>query len=248
MATVTSVGSGAWETAGTWDIGVPGDNDEAIIAAGHTVTLGVADQCHSLTVNGTFVQNADLTFTDSASCRIIFNTASGYSNNGTQAAPRIIKSASANPTYPWYITCYDVTGADSRTLTFTYIEFQGAEMVLGNDGTYQWFNGPATNEPIITQVTPSGKVPSLIEHGILGRTSGRVYPRAIASSSLTVSGTASKDAHLPSKIDAIIATKQRISLFTRYHHLPKCRIEREPQYRDRGGNFIEFTISVREDV
>ena len=39
MATITSVGSGNWSTAGTWDSGVPADNDTVVIAAGHTVTF-----------------------------------------------------------------------------------------------------------------------------------------------------------------------------------------------------------------
>jgi len=43
MATITSVGSGNWSTAGTWDSGVPVDGDDVIISAGHTVTFD-ADQ------------------------------------------------------------------------------------------------------------------------------------------------------------------------------------------------------------
>jgi hypothetical protein len=43
MATITSVGSGNWATAGTWDAGVPADGDDVVIASGHTVTFN-ADQ------------------------------------------------------------------------------------------------------------------------------------------------------------------------------------------------------------
>jgi len=43
MATRTSVGSGPWATAETWDTGIPADGDDVVIASGHTVTFN-ADQ------------------------------------------------------------------------------------------------------------------------------------------------------------------------------------------------------------
>ena len=57
MATRTSVGSGNWATAGTWDTGVPADGDDVVIASGHTVTFN-ADQSAfttgiGLTITGT---------------------------------------------------------------------------------------------------------------------------------------------------------------------------------------------------
>ena len=39
MAAITSVGSGVWSAAGTWDAGVPGEGDTAQIANTHTVTI-----------------------------------------------------------------------------------------------------------------------------------------------------------------------------------------------------------------
>jgi len=58
MATRTSVGSGLWSAAGTWDTGVPANNDTVVIAAGHTVTFdvdqsGFADGIAGLTITGT---------------------------------------------------------------------------------------------------------------------------------------------------------------------------------------------------
>lgn len=41
MAVRTSVGSGDWSAAGTWDTGVPVDGDSAVIASGHTVDFDV---------------------------------------------------------------------------------------------------------------------------------------------------------------------------------------------------------------
>ena len=41
MATITSVQSGDWSAAGTWDAGVPGDGDAVVIADGHDVKFDV---------------------------------------------------------------------------------------------------------------------------------------------------------------------------------------------------------------
>ena len=86
MATITSVGSGYWDVAGTWDVGVPTIDDDVIIAAGHTVTIRDENaQCLSLTINtgaprGTLVFECangatKITFKDDATARIV--------NNGT---------------------------------------------------------------------------------------------------------------------------------------------------------------------
>lgn len=58
MATRTSVGSGLWSVAGTWDTGVPADDDVVVIAAGHTVefdvdTSGFATGIAGITITGT---------------------------------------------------------------------------------------------------------------------------------------------------------------------------------------------------
>lgn len=58
MATKTSVGSGKWSASGTWDAGVPADNDVVVIAAGHVVEFdvdqsGFADGIDGLTITGT---------------------------------------------------------------------------------------------------------------------------------------------------------------------------------------------------
>ena len=58
MATITSVGSGLWSAAGTWDSGVPANGDAIVISAGHVVefnvdTSGFAVGFWTITVNGT---------------------------------------------------------------------------------------------------------------------------------------------------------------------------------------------------
>jgi hypothetical protein len=57
MATRTSVGTGLWSAAGTWDGAVPVNGDTVIIAVGHTVTFdvsqsGFANGLAALTING----------------------------------------------------------------------------------------------------------------------------------------------------------------------------------------------------
>ena len=57
MATKTSAGSGLWSVAGTWDSGVPVDDDIVVIAAGHTVefdvdTSGFANGIQGITLTG----------------------------------------------------------------------------------------------------------------------------------------------------------------------------------------------------
>jgi hypothetical protein len=50
--TITSVGSGAWGTAGTWDVNsVPTQNDNVLIANGHVVTFTGTTNAYNLTVN-----------------------------------------------------------------------------------------------------------------------------------------------------------------------------------------------------
>jgi len=81
MATVTSVGDGYWDQAGTWDVGVPTINDDVVIA--HTVTIRDENAvCLSVTINAgkqlVFECSGGatkITFKDDATAKIV--------NNGT---------------------------------------------------------------------------------------------------------------------------------------------------------------------
>src|ERR1041384_6555194 len=57
-ATITSAASGSWSTGSTWVGGVvPGSSDIAVIANGHTVTVGAQVNIGSVTIqNGGIVQ------------------------------------------------------------------------------------------------------------------------------------------------------------------------------------------------
>lgn len=91
MATRTSVGTGAWGTAGTWDTGIPADGDDVVIAAGHTVTFNVDQSAFTtgigLTITGT------LTHTTTTGTYCLFAktgasiTGAGTWNIGTSGTP-----------------------------------------------------------------------------------------------------------------------------------------------------------------
>ena len=79
MATITSVASGYWDVAGTWDVGVPTINDDVVIA--HTVTIRDENAvCLSVTVNAgkqlvfECTNGATkITFKDGATAKIVNN-------------------------------------------------------------------------------------------------------------------------------------------------------------------------------
>jgi len=61
--TLTSVASGAWATAATWDANtIPTQNDNVVVGVGHTVTIGknTGGTCYNLTINGSFYSTAIL--------------------------------------------------------------------------------------------------------------------------------------------------------------------------------------------
>jgi len=59
--TLTSIASGAWATAATWDANTtPTQNDNVVVGVGHTVTIGknTGGTCYNLTINGSFYSTA----------------------------------------------------------------------------------------------------------------------------------------------------------------------------------------------
>lgn len=91
MATITSVGSGAWGTAGTWDAGVPVDGDDVVIASGHTVTFNVDQSAFTTGVKVTIT--GTLTHTTAAGNYCLFAktgasiVGAGTWNIGTSGTP-----------------------------------------------------------------------------------------------------------------------------------------------------------------
>lgn len=249
MATITSTQAGNYSATTTWVGGVvPGDADAAVVV--HAVVFDAADQVTTILIksDGKLTQNADITFTDSSGCGLTIEDDGNFENNGTAASPRTITSASGDtPTYKWAISVEDVVGADSRTLDFTYCEFVGFKPYLGNDDNYIEFNTGDDTDPIINGVTPPGAQPTIVEHEIPGRAAGRVYRRGAKARVMTISGTCELDDFIPQQLQDMDAAKKRISLFTRHHHLPKCRLE-PPSFGQSFGTHLPFSITVREDI
>ena len=248
MATITSVGDGNWSAAGTWDVRVPLNDDDAVVV--HDVTFDAADQVKTVLVktDGKLILNANLTFTDSSGCGLTIEDDGNFSSNGTAAVPRkILSKGGDTPTYKWAISVEDVVGTDSRTLDFDYVEFEGFKPYLGNDDNSVLFNTGTATDPIISSVTPPASLPRLVEHPIDGRDAGRVYRRGRDARVITISGSCRLDSWVPQQIDDMEKTGKRISLFTRHDHFPKCKLER-PSFGRPVGTYLPFSITVREDI
>ena len=91
MATRTSVGSGNWGTAGTWDTGIPADGDDVVIASGHTVTFNVDQSAFTTGVGITITGTLTHTTTTGTYCLFAKTGASivgaGTWNIGTSGTP-----------------------------------------------------------------------------------------------------------------------------------------------------------------
>jgi len=91
MATITSVGSGAWSSTDTWDSGVPVDGDDVVIASGHTVTFNVDQSAFTTGVKVTIT--GTLTHTTAAGNYCLFAktgasiVGAGTWNIGTSGTP-----------------------------------------------------------------------------------------------------------------------------------------------------------------
>lgn len=81
MATRTSVGTGLWSVAGTWDTGVPVNGDTAVIANTHNVTFDVDQSGFAAGV--TLTINAGGTLTGDTASSPYFKAAANVTVNGT---------------------------------------------------------------------------------------------------------------------------------------------------------------------
>lgn len=139
MATRTSVGSGNWSAAGTWDTGVPADTDAVVIASGHTVVFDVDQSAFGtgigdLTINGTL----NVSTTTSTNMRITAAKAirgTGTFNIGTAGAGAIPFAVKFTLTggAGWYFKGSDTTGLTVNIYgtepTNKWVQFSGAEAI-----------------------------------------------------------------------------------------------------------------------
>lgn len=132
MATITSVGTGAWSASGTWDSGVPADGDDVVIASGHTVTFDVDQSAFVTGVNVTITGTLTHTTATGTYCLFAKTGASinggGTWNIGTSGTPipfaskHTIKGASG-----WYVSMTGTINIYGTEPTIKYLTVSGSE-------------------------------------------------------------------------------------------------------------------------
>jgi hypothetical protein len=250
MSDINSTQTGNWATGSTWVGGVaPGPGDVGIVKTSHDVTVATAEAALGITIDGGhLILNADFTFDDNAAALFTIKSTSGgaFSSNGSKADPRKMKSENANPTNPWKMRYEDQTGADDRDLDFDFIERLGALWYLGNDDNEIHFNGGGVLDPSVASFVPLSREPNLVEHRISGRKYGRVHHDSTNAGIITIAGTMPLEGWDWLVLRHIIDDQLRVALFTRFDHIPHGRVER-PSFSHRPGQFLPFSITVRED-
>ena len=258
-ATTTSVGTGNWNTAGTWDNGVPDVNDQVLINGGFTVTLDGNGTCADLHISGgvlAFTAGYALTIKDAAGThatgehiRIEDSAASGWNSNGTAASPVIIQSATTgSPTNRIKFLIEDVTTAETRTMDWSFMEIRDAAIFLGNDTRYVWLNtGDVTNDGIATQPAPISRDQQLNVHYIEGRNYGRVYRDGGHAGTIEVSGLVPWASYDWQTMLDMRDNGDKVAFQGQYVTVPSARIE-SLRFGRRDGPYVPFSLTLIEDV
>jgi len=258
-ATTTSVATGNWSAAGTWDNGVPDVNDQVLINGGFTVTgdanmtfadLHVTGGILAITAGMTMtVKDAAGTHATGEHIRIAAAAGSGWNSNGTAASPVIIQSATTgSPTNRIKILIEDITTAESRTMDFSYMDIRDAAVFFGNDTRYIWFNtGDVTNDGIMEDTVPIEREQKLEAHYILGRPYGRVYHDGGHAGTIRLSGLIPWASFDWQTIADMRDNGDKVAYQSRYVQMPSARIE-ALSFGRRAGPYVPFSITLIEDV
>lgn len=258
-ATTTSIGTGNWSAAGTWDNGVPDVNDQVLINGGFTVTHDVSGTCADLHVTAgilAFTAGTTLTIKDAAGThatgehiRIAAAAGSGWNSNGTAASPVIIQSSNTGaPTNRVKILIEDITTAESRTMDFSYMDIRDAAVFLGNDSRYIWFNtGDVTNDGIMEDTVPIERDQRIETHYILGRPYGRVFPDGGHAGTIRLTGLIPWASFDWQAMADMRDNQDKVAYQSRYTHLPSARIE-ALSFGKRNGPYVPFSLTLIEDV
>jgi hypothetical protein len=178
-STWTSVTSGNWNTATTWDQGtVPGVSGDVVIASGHSVTYNTSINIKSLTVNagGTFIGS------DGSARTLTIDASGSVSNNGTFNATATSKLVFGNST------------TTNGNLTLNDLELNGGLTIAGSltaNGILQLNNGGYFAGVVSPSYGPSSTL-KYSAGGGYGRglewnaTSGVGYPRNVQISNGTL--------------------------------------------------------------
>lgn len=255
MTTVTSIADGNWSAAGTWDTGSkPISGNDVVIK--HTVTGNEVCYAKSIKVStsGDFKMQNNVVLDDSGlgdNYMWIEDDATGCRID--TASHIIIKSASTSPTYPITVHAESVSGEDTRNLDFEGVEIQGSDYTL-YASTYmmRWAaDVPNTTAGRITSITPITRDIILRNFPCAGRGYSRIRQNGLYAGIMTVSGFLRIDQYATSNygilyLNTLINTKARCSFFSRYNHLPRCRVERLTFGSPRGFR-VPFTMTLVED-
>lgn len=251
MVTITAAGTGNWKDGTTWTGGVkPGNNDVGSIPVGVVVTVSEAAQAANIELDGgAIVFNADFTFTDVGASGIIIQDKSTCSltSNGTPSSPRLLKSASTTPTNPWRWYIDSMDGADARVINLDNIECRGMLFFLGDAVNYVNFNGGGVDDPVCLPMPPLTRDVQLEEHKIRGRDQARTYPGYHAAGTITIVGYCTLNSRMWQIIVDMDESDSRLAFVSQYISLPHCRIE-SYRFRARGGQYLDFSITLREDA
>jgi len=255
MALILSQTTGQANVGSTWVGGVvPGENDYAQAEATHVITITAEWLVKGLYYNGgSYIQEADVIIKDVAGAGIVVTNVNsgGHSSIATAAAPLKIRSSSTNPTKPsnpWTFNVDQIDGTDLRILNFNYIELQGNKYYLGNGHYYAHMNDRTDPDKItVRSVSPPSRDNALVENRIMERPS-RVYDGSLGAASIIIAGSCRDDSWFPLVVDEIIKSRQRISFFSQFFHLPHCKIDGKPAFTAKGGRYCDFTITLLEDV
>ena len=258
-ATTTSLGTGNWNTAGTWDNGVPDVDDQVLITGGFTVTLDANGTCADIHVNGGVlaftggytltIKNAAGTHATGEHIRIEDSAASGWNSNGSASAPVVIQSASTGaPTYRIKILIEDVTTAETRTMDWSYMDIRDAACFLGNDTRYIWFNtGNVTDDGIIEQPLPLVRDQQIEAHYIEGRAYGRVYRDGGNAGTTTLSGMVPWNSYDWQTMADMRDNGDKVAFQGQYVTMHSARIE-ALRFGRRAGPYVPFTLTLIEDI
>jgi len=263
-ATTTSVATGNWGTAGTWDNGVPDVDDHVLITGGFTVTLAAAGTFADLYVDGGVLAlgyggvGNTLTVKDAAGAhatgahiRIGNASGSGWNSNSVSTSNKIVSQNTGAPTYRIKVQIDTATGStETRTMDFSFMDFADCACYLGDAtyGDYVWFNtGNVTTNGFIEQPAPVSREQKLDVHYIAGRDKGRVYHDGGHAGTTTLNGLIPWESYDWQMLCDMRDARRRVAFQGQYVVLHSARIE-ALQFGRRAGPYVPFSMTLIEDL
>lgn len=259
-ATKTTTGTSTdWDTATAWTpSGEPGVDDYVQINHAITLIYSLTQTCAGLYIDNailSFGTHSSLTLKDAAGTHasgahilVSSDADSGINSIGTSTYPVTVQSASASPSYRIKFQIADVTTAETRTLDFSYMRFDGAACFLGNDTRYIWFNtGDVTNDGVVTQPDPIHRAQKITAHYVEGRAYGRVYRDGGNAGTIDISGLVPWLSYDWQTMMDMRDNGDKVAFQGQFVVMPSARIE-SLRFGQRAGPYVPFTLTLIEDI